>query len=190
MVNLRIHVLFQISQLQFGLLCVHPPPRWLYRGRIFPGNPEPWAKPPWRFSGEAGAHLSPVLTVALCHTEACVSPEGPGGRCCPSGLPFFISRSIARSLPGLSVESPQLPSTRKTPPSLSPLGPAEQGSTPLLSPVLSDAGGAGMDDQEEPRHKVGGPGVLAAGGLGSRGWGFPSPETLPPPPGRSGSLCA
>lgn len=35
-----------------------------------------------------------------------------------------------------------------------PLGPAEQGSSPLLSPVLSDAGGAGMD-YEEPRHKVG-----------------------------------
>ncbi|XP_007470032.1 PREDICTED: FERM, RhoGEF and pleckstrin domain-containing protein 2 [Lipotes vexillifer] len=54
---------------------------------------------------------------------------------------------------GLSVESPQLPSTRKTPPSLSPLGPAEQGSSPLLNPVLSDAGGAGTDDQEELRHK-------------------------------------
>lgn len=119
-----------------------------------------------------------------------MSPEGPGGRCCPLGLPFFISRSIARSLPGLSVESPQLPSTRKTPPSLSPLGPAEQGSSPLLSPVLSDAGGAGTDDQEELRHKVGAPGGLAAGGLGSRGWGFSSPETLPPPPRRSGSLCA
>ncbi|XP_032336653.1 FERM, ARHGEF and pleckstrin domain-containing protein 2 isoform X3 [Camelus ferus] len=56
---------------------------------------------------------------------------------------------------GLSVESPlPSPSSQKSPPSLSPtsqvpLGPAEQG----LSPVLSDAGGAGMDDQEEPRHK-------------------------------------
>ncbi|XP_057407623.1 FERM, ARHGEF and pleckstrin domain-containing protein 2 isoform X4 [Balaenoptera acutorostrata] len=65
----------------------------------------------------------------------------------PPGLPAF------QPCQGLSVESPQLPSTRKTPLSLSPLGPAEQGSTPLLSPVLSDAGGAGMDDQEEPRHK-------------------------------------
>ncbi|XP_061045399.1 FERM, ARHGEF and pleckstrin domain-containing protein 2 isoform X4 [Eubalaena glacialis] len=65
----------------------------------------------------------------------------------PPGPPAF------QPCQGLSVESPQLPSTWKTPPSLSPLGPAEQGSTPLLSPVLSDAGGAGMDDQEELRHK-------------------------------------
>ncbi|XP_029080456.1 FERM, ARHGEF and pleckstrin domain-containing protein 2 isoform X3 [Monodon monoceros] len=65
----------------------------------------------------------------------------------PPGPPAF------QPCQGLSVESPQLPSTRKTPPSLSPLGPAEQGSSPLLSPVLSDAGGAGTDDQEELRHK-------------------------------------
>ncbi|KAM8787746.1 FERM, ARHGEF and pleckstrin domain-containing protein 2 [Rhynchonycteris naso] len=62
---------------------------------------------------------------------------------------------------GLSVDSPQPPpSTRKSPLSLSPafqvtLGPAEQGSLPLLSPVLSDAGGTGMDD-EEPKHKSAG----------------------------------
>ncbi|XP_058909707.1 FERM, ARHGEF and pleckstrin domain-containing protein 2 isoform X3 [Kogia breviceps] len=65
----------------------------------------------------------------------------------PPGPPAF------QPCQGLSVESPQLPSTRKTPPSLSPLGPAKQSSSPLLSPVLSDAGGAGMDDQEEVRHK-------------------------------------
>ncbi|XP_026972011.1 FERM, ARHGEF and pleckstrin domain-containing protein 2 isoform X4 [Sagmatias obliquidens] len=65
----------------------------------------------------------------------------------PPGPPAF------QPCQGLSVESPQLPSTQKTPPSLSPLGPAEQGSSPLLSPVLSDAGGAGTDDQEELRHK-------------------------------------
>ncbi|XP_066089792.1 FERM, ARHGEF and pleckstrin domain-containing protein 2 isoform X4 [Saccopteryx bilineata] len=59
---------------------------------------------------------------------------------------------------GLSVDSPQpSPSTRRSPLSLGPafqgtLGPAEQGSPPLLSPVLSDAGGAGMDE-EEPKHK-------------------------------------
>ncbi|XP_066201937.1 FERM, ARHGEF and pleckstrin domain-containing protein 2 isoform X1 [Saccopteryx leptura] len=59
---------------------------------------------------------------------------------------------------GLSVDSPQpSPSTRRSPLSLGPafqgtLGPAEQGSPPLLSPVLSEAGGAGMDD-EEPKHK-------------------------------------
>ncbi|XP_030183754.1 FERM, ARHGEF and pleckstrin domain-containing protein 2 isoform X3 [Lynx canadensis] len=60
---------------------------------------------------------------------------------------------------GLSVDSPQpSPSTRKSPLSLSPasqvtLGPAEQGLFPLLSPVLSDAGGARMDGEEEPKHK-------------------------------------
>lgn len=59
------------------------------------------------------------------------------------------------------MESPQpSPSTQKSPLSLSPtfqvtLGPAEQGSSPLLSPVLSNAGGARMDDEEEPKHKVG-----------------------------------
>ncbi|XP_041624075.1 FERM, ARHGEF and pleckstrin domain-containing protein 2 isoform X1 [Vulpes lagopus] len=60
---------------------------------------------------------------------------------------------------GLSTESPQpSPSTRKSPPSLSPvsrvtLGPARQGSSPLLSPALSDAGGVRTDGEEEPRHK-------------------------------------
>ncbi|KAM5228659.1 FERM, ARHGEF and pleckstrin domain-containing protein 2 [Ctenodactylus gundi] len=60
---------------------------------------------------------------------------------------------------GLSVDSPQpSPSSQKSPLSLSPafhmaLGPAERGSSPLLSPVLSDAGGARTDDQEEPKHK-------------------------------------
>ncbi|GAB5576166.1 FERM [Prionailurus iriomotensis] len=62
-------------------------------------------------------------------------------------------------MPCLSVDSPQpSPSTRKSPLSLSPasqvtLGPAEQGLFPLLSPVLSDAGGARMDGEEEPKHK-------------------------------------
>ncbi|XP_027444044.1 FERM, ARHGEF and pleckstrin domain-containing protein 2 isoform X2 [Zalophus californianus] len=60
---------------------------------------------------------------------------------------------------GLSMESPQLsPSTRKSPLSLSPasqvtLGPAGQGLCPLLSPALSDAGGARMDGEEELKHK-------------------------------------
>ncbi|XP_026346637.1 FERM, ARHGEF and pleckstrin domain-containing protein 2 isoform X1 [Ursus maritimus] len=60
---------------------------------------------------------------------------------------------------GLSTESPQpSPSTRKSPLSLSPasqvtLDPAGQGLSPLLSPVLSDAGGARMDSEEEPKHK-------------------------------------
>nr|XP_035937745.1 FERM, ARHGEF and pleckstrin domain-containing protein 2 isoform X6 [Halichoerus grypus] len=60
---------------------------------------------------------------------------------------------------GLSMESPQpSPSTRKSPLSLSPasqvtLGPAGQGLCPLLSPALSDAGGARMDGEEELKHK-------------------------------------
>uniref|UniRef100_A0A673SUP4 FERM, ARHGEF and pleckstrin domain-containing protein 2 n=1 Tax=Suricata suricatta TaxID=37032 RepID=A0A673SUP4_SURSU len=60
---------------------------------------------------------------------------------------------------GLSVDSPQpSPSTWKSPLSLSPasqvtLGPAEQGLSPLLSPVLSDVGRARMDGEEEPEHK-------------------------------------
>uniref|UniRef100_A0A2K6F6U8 FERM, ARH/RhoGEF and pleckstrin domain protein 2 n=1 Tax=Propithecus coquereli TaxID=379532 RepID=A0A2K6F6U8_PROCO len=60
---------------------------------------------------------------------------------------------------GLSVDSPQpSPSSQKSPLSLSPalqvtLGPAEQGPSPLLSPVLSDAGGARMDDEDEPKPK-------------------------------------
>ncbi|XP_070224766.1 FERM, ARHGEF and pleckstrin domain-containing protein 2 isoform X2 [Bos mutus] len=55
---------------------------------------------------------------------------------------------------GLSVESPQpSPSTQRSPPGLSPQGPAVQGPNPLLGPVLSDAAGAGMDDREEPKRK-------------------------------------
>lgn len=65
------------------------------------------------------------------------------------------------------MDSPQpSPSTRKSPLSLSSasqvtLGPAEQGLSPILSPVLSDAGGARMDGEEEPKHKVG---TIPAGG--------------------------
>ncbi|XP_010831194.1 PREDICTED: FERM, RhoGEF and pleckstrin domain-containing protein 2 [Bison bison bison] len=56
--------------------------------------------------------------------------------------------------PCLSVESPQpSPSTQRSPPGLSPQGPAVQGPNPLLGPVLSDAAGAGMDDREEPKRK-------------------------------------
>ncbi|KAB0386376.1 hypothetical protein FD755_001332, partial [Muntiacus reevesi] len=55
---------------------------------------------------------------------------------------------------GLSAESPlPSPSTQRSPPGLSPLGPATQGLSPLLGPVLSDAAGAGMDNREEPRRK-------------------------------------
>nr|XP_051685336.1 FERM, ARHGEF and pleckstrin domain-containing protein 2 isoform X2 [Oryctolagus cuniculus] len=60
--------------------------------------------------------------------------------------------------PGLAADSPQpSPSSRKSQLSLSPtlevtLGPAEHSVSPLLSPVLSDAG-ARMDFEDEPRHK-------------------------------------
>uniref|UniRef100_A0A8C0HZH2 FERM, ARHGEF and pleckstrin domain-containing protein 2 n=1 Tax=Balaenoptera musculus TaxID=9771 RepID=A0A8C0HZH2_BALMU len=109
----------------------------------------------------AGPASAPAPVGPLDSKDSSGSPTGPPA---PSARWPAAERSgVAAAQPpgspafqpcqGLSVESPQLPSTRKTPPSLSPLGPAEQGSTPLLSPVLSDAGGAGMDDQEEPRHK-------------------------------------
>lgn len=106
----------------------------------------------------------------------------------------FSLHPLPRSIPGLSVDSPQpSPSARKSPLSLSPafqvaLGPAERGSSPLLSPVLSDAGQARTDDEEEPKHKVGaalaeglllvGPCLQPAAGQGSlrAGWG---PPTLP-----------
>ncbi|XP_028339333.1 FERM, ARHGEF and pleckstrin domain-containing protein 2 isoform X1 [Physeter macrocephalus] len=101
---------------------------------------------------------SPPATAGLLGSKD--GSGSPTGRPAPSARWPAAERSTVAAAPppgppafqpcqGLSVESPQLPSTRKTPPSLSALGPAEQGSSPLLSPVLSDAGGAGMDDQEE-----------------------------------------
>ncbi|XP_059134607.1 FERM, ARHGEF and pleckstrin domain-containing protein 2 [Peromyscus eremicus] len=61
--------------------------------------------------------------------------------------------------PGFSVDSPQpSPSSQKSQLSLSPelqasLSTAEQGSSPVLSPVLSGAGTARMDNPEEQKHK-------------------------------------
>ncbi|EDL91918.1 FERM, RhoGEF and pleckstrin domain protein 2 (predicted) [Rattus norvegicus] len=61
--------------------------------------------------------------------------------------------------PGFSVDSPQpSPSSLKSRLSLSPerqasLSTAEQGSSPVLSPVLSGTGTARMDNQEEQKHK-------------------------------------
>ncbi|XP_060224899.1 FERM, ARHGEF and pleckstrin domain-containing protein 2 isoform X2 [Meriones unguiculatus] len=61
--------------------------------------------------------------------------------------------------PGFSVDSPQpSPSSLKSQLSLSPelqasLSTTEQGSAPALSPVLSGAGTARMDNQEERKHK-------------------------------------
>ncbi|XP_020013302.2 FERM, ARHGEF and pleckstrin domain-containing protein 2 isoform X3 [Castor canadensis] len=58
--------------------------------------------------------------------------------------------------PGLSMDTSQpSPSSQKSlsPALLAALGPAEQGSSPVPSPVLSNAGGARMNDQEELKHK-------------------------------------
>ncbi|XP_054426397.1 FERM, ARHGEF and pleckstrin domain-containing protein 2 [Pteronotus mesoamericanus] len=75
-----------------------------------------------------------------------------------SARPAQASRPPAlQPCPGLAVDSPQPPpSTPKSPLSLSPtfqvtLGPTGQGSFPLLSPGLSDAGGTRMDDEEPER---------------------------------------
>lgn len=126
----------------------------LLRGGRSPGTPSPRPGCPGGSLGKRG------------HTEPCLppqSPEGPGGGAAPQVHPSS-SPPITRSLPGLSVESPQpSPSTQRSPPGLSPQGPAVQGPNPLLGPVLSDAAGAGMDDREEPKRKVGAPGGLAAG---------------------------
>ncbi|KAM5324383.1 FERM, ARHGEF and pleckstrin domain-containing protein 2 isoform 1-T3 [Glossophaga mutica] len=79
--------------------------------------------------------------------------EGPSGRQARAPGPPAL-----QPCQGLPADSPQPPpSTQKSPLSLSPafqvtLGPAEQGSFPLLSPGLSDAGGTRMDD-EELKHK-------------------------------------
>nr|XP_021487713.1 FERM, RhoGEF and pleckstrin domain-containing protein 2 isoform X2 [Meriones unguiculatus] len=68
-------------------------------------------------------------------------------------------RSRASSSEGFSVDSPQpSPSSLKSQLSLSPelqasLSTTEQGSAPALSPVLSGAGTARMDNQEERKHK-------------------------------------
>ncbi|XP_077681720.1 FERM, ARHGEF and pleckstrin domain-containing protein 2 isoform X5 [Eretmochelys imbricata] len=66
---------------------------------------------------------------------------------------------ILQSFQGLSMDHPQLSSfTLKSPQSLNPtfqvnLNPAGQGSSPLLSPVLSDAGNARVEEEEEVKRK-------------------------------------
>ncbi|XP_053895854.1 FERM, ARHGEF and pleckstrin domain-containing protein 2 isoform X2 [Malaclemys terrapin pileata] len=66
---------------------------------------------------------------------------------------------ILQSFQGLSMDHPQLSSfTLKSPQILNPtfqmnLNPAVQGSSPLLSPVLSDAGSARVEEEEEVKHK-------------------------------------
>ncbi|KAM9127919.1 FERM, ARHGEF and pleckstrin domain-containing protein 2 isoform 2-T2 [Pangshura tecta] len=66
---------------------------------------------------------------------------------------------ILQSFQGLSMDHLQLSSfTLKSPQSLNPtfqvnLNPASQGSSPLLSPVLSDAGSARVEEEEEVKRK-------------------------------------
>uniref|UniRef100_A0A452GV75 FERM, ARHGEF and pleckstrin domain-containing protein 2 n=1 Tax=Gopherus agassizii TaxID=38772 RepID=A0A452GV75_9SAUR len=66
---------------------------------------------------------------------------------------------ILQSFQGLSMDHPQLSSFKfKSPQSLNPtfqvnLNPASQGSSPLLSPVLSDAGSAREEEEEEVKRK-------------------------------------
>ncbi|XP_030431856.1 FERM, ARHGEF and pleckstrin domain-containing protein 2 isoform X7 [Gopherus evgoodei] len=70
----------------------------------------------------------------------------------------FFSNPFARAT-GLSMDHPQLSSFKfKSPQSLNPtfqvnLTPTSQGSSPLLSPVLSDAGSAREEEEEEVKRK-------------------------------------
>lgn len=72
-----------------------------------------------------------------------------------------LCSTLLHSFLGFSVDSPQpSPSSQKSQLSLGPelqasLSTAEQGSSPVLSPVLSGAGTARMDNPEEQKHKVG-----------------------------------
>ncbi|XP_058521203.1 FERM, ARHGEF and pleckstrin domain-containing protein 2 isoform X1 [Ochotona princeps] len=85
-------------------------------------------------------------------------PELPDAQAPHSNGAAEHNPDVPQPGPGLPTDSP-LPSrsSQKSQLGLSPtsqgtLGSAEQGSFPLLSPVLSDAG-AGMDNEEEPKHK-------------------------------------
>ncbi|KAB1278778.1 FERM protein; ARHGEF and pleckstrin domain-containing protein 2, partial [Camelus dromedarius] len=103
----------------------------------------------------AVAAVAPALVLHACLLCALGGGRTPVTGICNCDKRGHLSHREPVYCERLSVESPlPSPSAQKSPPSLSPasqvpLGPAEQG----LSPVLSDAGGAGMDDQEEPRHE-------------------------------------
>ncbi|XP_004868544.1 FERM, RhoGEF and pleckstrin domain-containing protein 2 isoform X2 [Heterocephalus glaber] len=101
--------------------------------------------------------LAPCISAAVKNAAMMRNSEAAGGPSAPSAQP---PRSPAlQSSPGLAMDSPQpSPSSQKSPLSLSPvfqvaLAPPELASSPLLSPVLSDAGGPRTEDQEELRHK-------------------------------------
>nr|XP_048718679.1 FERM, ARHGEF and pleckstrin domain-containing protein 2 isoform X1 [Caretta caretta]XP_048718680.1 FERM, ARHGEF and pleckstrin domain-containing protein 2 isoform X1 [Caretta caretta] len=76
----------------------------------------------------------------------------------PVDISHFFSNPFVQAT-GLSMDHPQLSSfTLKSPQSLNPtfqvnLNPAGQGSSPLLSPVLSDAGNARVEEEEEVKRK-------------------------------------
>lgn len=73
---------------------------------------------------------------------------------------LFHSIFSFSSHPGLQVDQPQLSSlVLKSPPGLNPAFPVNlnspsQGLSPLLSPVLSDAGGARIEEEDEMKRKV------------------------------------
>ncbi|XP_013363552.1 PREDICTED: FERM, RhoGEF and pleckstrin domain-containing protein 2 isoform X3 [Chinchilla lanigera] len=126
---------------------------------LAPSPVSPPGRPDFKDSSSSLADpLAPCISSAavknMATRRSSGAAEGPGTPLAqPPGSPAL------QSGPGLAVDSPQpSPSSQKSPLSLSPafqvaLGPAEQGSSPLLSPVLSDAGGTRTDDPEEPRHK-------------------------------------
>ncbi|ELK14413.1 FERM, RhoGEF and pleckstrin domain-containing protein 2 [Pteropus alecto] len=97
--------------------------------------------PPCRSDCERpNAAATPVRRTRLRHTSRC-----PAFRC-PS------LRLHVRACPPGSRSSNPRPESHVPDESVA-LGPAERGSSPLLSPVLSDAGQARTDDEEEPKHK-------------------------------------
>ncbi|XP_053453199.1 FERM, ARHGEF and pleckstrin domain-containing protein 2 isoform X3 [Nycticebus coucang] len=119
---------------------------------------------------------SPLTPASLPSVEdtssSCADLQGPHTRSPTAGMssgalargPDVHSAPAPRSPTlqpgsGLAGDNPQpSPSSQKSPLSLSPvfqvtLGPAEQGAHPLLTHVLSDAGEARVDDDEEPKPK-------------------------------------
>ncbi|XP_063093033.1 FERM, ARHGEF and pleckstrin domain-containing protein 2 isoform X2 [Cavia porcellus] len=109
-------------------------------------------------SGSLADPQAPCISSAAVKNEATRKSSGATeGSSAPSAQP--PGSPAVPSGPGLAMDSPQpSPSSQKSPLSLSPpfqvaLGPAERGSSPLLSPVLSDAGGTRAEDQDEPRNK-------------------------------------
>ncbi|XP_036029511.1 LOW QUALITY PROTEIN: FERM, ARHGEF and pleckstrin domain-containing protein 2 [Onychomys torridus] len=95
-----------------------------------------------------------IKSTAAERSSRASSSEGPSMQ-----LAHLPGPPVLQPGPGFSVDSPQTsPSSQKSQLSLSPelqasLSTAEQGSSPVLSPVLSGAGPARMDNPEEQKHK-------------------------------------